>query len=183
MSVAGISSSSLFDYSRQNIQSRMQQVQQEFQQLGQDLSSGNLSAAQTDFAALQKLQPQSSATSAASGSSPLAQDFNQLSQDLQSGNISNAQHDYTKIQQDFQSQASQMHAHVITTGAEAANRAPPANCWPNWVRPCNRATWRRRSRHTAACSRTSRSLRKVTGLRRRRRNPVRASFPLMLKPR
>src|SRR3984957_10257760 len=107
MSAVGISSTSFFDYSRQNIQTKMQQAQQEFQQLGQDLQSGNISAAQTDMAALQKLQPQSN---------PIAQEFTQLSQDLQAGNISNAQQDYAKIQQDFQSQSTstaltQTHAH------------------------------------------------------------------------
>ena len=114
MSAVGISSTSFFDYSRQNIQTKMQQAQQEFQQLGQDLQSGNISAAQTDMAALQKLQPQSSTSS--TQSNPIAQEFTQLSQDLQAGNISNAQQDYAKIQQDFQSQStstalSQTHAH------------------------------------------------------------------------
>ena len=102
MSAVGISSTSFFDYSRQNIQTKMQQAQQEFQQLGQDLQSGNTSAAQTDLAALQKLQPQTSTGSAQSN--PVAQEFTQLSQDLRAGNISNAQQDYDKIQQDFQSQ-------------------------------------------------------------------------------
>jgi len=114
MSAVGISSTSFFDYSRQNIQTKMQQAQQEFQQLGQDLQSGNISAAQTDMAALQKLQPQSSTSS--TQSNPIAQEFTQLSQDLQAGNISNAQQDYAKIQQDFQSQSTstaltQTHAH------------------------------------------------------------------------
>ena len=35
--------------------SQFEQVQQEFQQLGQDLTAGNLSAAQSDFANLQQL--------------------------------------------------------------------------------------------------------------------------------
>jgi outer membrane protein assembly factor BamD (BamD/ComL family) len=98
MSVAGILSSSLFDYSSQTAQSKLQQSRQVFQQLGQDLQSGNLSAAQTDFSAL---QPSASSTGAASllqSTSPIAQDFKQLSQDLQSGNVSSAQQDYAKIQ-------------------------------------------------------------------------------------
>jgi uncharacterized protein YukE len=57
MSVSAISGSSFFDYSTQNVQNKMQQFQQEFQQLGQDLRSGNLSAAQADFATLQQLGP------------------------------------------------------------------------------------------------------------------------------
>jgi len=106
MSVAGISSSSWFNFENQNVQNRFQQFQQDFQQLGQDLQSGNLTAAQQDFATLQQLGPQTSFTSSAQSTSPIAQAFNQLSQDLQSGNLSAAQQDYTRIQQDFQNQAS-----------------------------------------------------------------------------
>ncbi|MFZ3264067.1 MAG: hypothetical protein WA172_08700 [Terriglobales bacterium] len=101
MSVSGISSSL---YNPESVQSVFQQFQQTFQQLGQDLQSGNLSAAQSDFAALQKLQPQGSASSSLQSNSPIAQAFSQLSQDLQSGNLSGAQQDYTTIQQAFQSQ-------------------------------------------------------------------------------
>jgi outer membrane protein assembly factor BamD (BamD/ComL family) len=101
MSAVGISSTSFFDYSRQNIQTKVQQAQQEFQQLGQDLQSGNISAAQNDMTALQRLQPQGSTSS--TQSNPIAQEFTQLSQDLQAGNISNAQQHYAKIQQDFAS--------------------------------------------------------------------------------
>jgi|SRR5208337_3565981 len=111
MSVSGISSSSFFNYSAQSIQNRMQQFQQEFQQLGQDLQSGNLSAAQTDFSTLQQLTPQGNSTSSAQSNNPIAQAFSQLSQDLQSGNVSAAQKDYATIQQDFQSQATQTHGH------------------------------------------------------------------------
>jgi len=91
--------------------SQLQQFEQEFQQLGQDLQSGNVSAAQSDFATLEKDSPQTSSTSTSQSSSPIAQAFNQLSQDLQAGNLTAAQSDYSTIQQDFQSQASAMHAH------------------------------------------------------------------------
>ena len=101
MSVAGISSSNLFDIndSRESVQSQMRQ---EFAQLGQDLQSGNLSAAQSDFATLTQLGPQStssSSSSSAAGTSPMAQAFAQLSKDLQSGNLSAAQQDFAAIQQ------------------------------------------------------------------------------------
>jgi outer membrane protein assembly factor BamD (BamD/ComL family) len=105
MSVAGISSSSWWNYENQSVQNRFQQFQQEFQQLGQDLQSGNLSAAQQDFATLQQLGPQNSSTQSAQSNNPIAQAFQQLAQDLQSGNLSAAQQDYTQIQQDFQNQA------------------------------------------------------------------------------
>ena len=56
MSVSGISSSTLFDLlGTETAQSQKQQLQQEIQQLGKDLSAGNLSAAQADFATLQKI--------------------------------------------------------------------------------------------------------------------------------
>jgi|SRR5208337_3249760 len=109
MSVSGIFSSGFASYNSQNIQTQFRQFQQEFQQLGQDLQSGNVSAAQQDFATLQQLSPQGSSTSSTQSNSPIAQEFNQLSEDLQSGNLSAAQQDYTKIQQDFQNQAAEGH--------------------------------------------------------------------------
>jgi outer membrane protein assembly factor BamD (BamD/ComL family) len=111
MSVASIFSSALMNYGTHSVQSGVQQVQQEFQQLGQDLQSGNLSAAQADFATLQTLGPQTTAGSSTQSTNPISQMFNQLSQDLQSGNISAAQQDYTKIQQDFQSASAHKHHH------------------------------------------------------------------------
>jgi len=109
MSVSGILSSSFSNYNPQNVQSRMQQFQQEFQQLGQDLQSGNLSAAQSDFGALQQYAPQ--ANSSSQSTSPIAQAFNQLATDLSAGNVTAAQQDYATIQQDFQNQGAQMHHH------------------------------------------------------------------------
>ena len=111
MSVAGIFSSSLSAYNTQSIQSRMQQFQQEFQQLGQDLQSGNLSAAQSDFATLRQSGPQANSTASAQSTDPIVQAFNKLSQDLQSGNTTAAQQDYATIQQDFQNQGQSQGAH------------------------------------------------------------------------
>ncbi len=105
MSVSGISSSNLFNYSNQNIQNNQQQFQQEFQQLGQDLQNGNVSAAQQDFATLQQLGPQASSTLSTQTSNPMVQALNQLRKDLQSGNVSAAQKDYTNLKQDFQNAA------------------------------------------------------------------------------
>jgi hypothetical protein len=105
MSVSGISSSSL--YNAQSAQSSFQQAQQLFQQLGKDLQAGNLSAAQSDFTSLQNLLPQTTATTAAQSSNPIAQAFAQLGKDLQSGNLSAAQQDFKTIQQDSQNQAAQ----------------------------------------------------------------------------
>jgi outer membrane protein assembly factor BamD (BamD/ComL family) len=108
MSIAGILSSSLFSSNSQAL-SPQQQFQKEFQRLGQALQSGNLSAAQSDFATLQ--QTSSSPSASASTSSPIAQAFSQLGKDLQSGNLSAAQQDFSKIQQDTQSQSPQTHHH------------------------------------------------------------------------
>ncbi len=104
MSVSGISSSSL--YSTQNVESNAQKFRQEFQQLGQDLQAGNLSAAQSDFATLQNLGSQNS-TASSQSNSPIAQAFSQLAKDLQSGNLSAAQSDFATIQQGFQNQSAQ----------------------------------------------------------------------------
>jgi hypothetical protein len=110
MSVSGISSSNLLNYSNQNIQNNQQQFQQEFHQLGQDLQNGNVSAAQQDFATLQQFGPQSSSTLSTQTSHPMVQALNQLGQDLPSGNVSAAQKDYTNLKQDFQN-ASHTRAH------------------------------------------------------------------------
>jgi len=116
MSVAGIFSSGISSYNPQSIQNRMQQFQQEFQQLGQDLQSGNLSAAQSDFATLQQSAPQANSTTSAQGTNTIFQAFTQLSTDLQAGNTTAAQQDYATLQQDLQGQGTQsqgthMHHH------------------------------------------------------------------------
>ena len=73
MSVSGISTSNFFeyDYESDSVQSQMQQkVQNEFQQLGEDLQSGNLTAAQSDLVTLQQLgAPGTSSASSSSSSS------------------------------------------------------------------------------------------------------------------
>jgi outer membrane protein assembly factor BamD (BamD/ComL family) len=111
MSIAGILSSSLFSLNSQAVTGPQQQFQKEFQQLGQDLQSGNLSAAQSDFATLQQNSPSSSLIASTSTSNPIAQAFGQLGKDLQSGNLSAAQQDFSNIQQDVQSQGIPAHHH------------------------------------------------------------------------
>lgn len=113
MSVSAIFTSSLFQHATQSAQNKnkIQQFKHEFQQLGEDLQSGNLSAAQSDFAAIEQSGPKSDAVSSGPASSPLSQAFQQLSKDLQSGNLSAAQQDYSTIQHDIQNHAAQMHHH------------------------------------------------------------------------
>jgi hypothetical protein len=119
MSIIGILSSNLFSAgAAQNTQSSpnnpsvFQQIKTEFQQLGQDLKSGNLAAARSDFTTLsQNLSGagQSSTTTAnsASGNNTIAKALAQLGQDLQSGNLQGAQQDFTNLQQDVQQISSQ----------------------------------------------------------------------------
>jgi len=107
--------------------------QQDLQQLGQDLQSGNLSSAQSDFATLQQAFSQPSttsgtavATTSTATSSPITQAFNQLASDLQSGNLTAAQKDYSTLQQDLQSQGGtgrHLHNHhrIHSGGLEDSN--------------------------------------------------------------
>jgi outer membrane protein assembly factor BamD (BamD/ComL family) len=99
-----------------NTPSKFKQFQQEFQQLGKDLQSGNLAQAQTDLVTLEQNSPflRAGATAgavtgstASANNNPIAQAFNQLAHDLQAGNVTAAQQDFSTIQQDFQNAQSQ----------------------------------------------------------------------------
>jgi hypothetical protein len=107
MSVAGIASSGLSLINSLH-NSNQGQVQAKFQQLAQDLQSGNLSGAQTDFATLtQTLSP-----SKVDSSGPAAQAFSALGQALQSGNLAGAQRDFATLKQDVrQNQSHSVHHH------------------------------------------------------------------------
>jgi len=114
MSVLGIASSSIFQYlNSQSTQSNFQNFKQEFQQLGKDLQSGNLSQAQADFAALQPNNVQAVASGTQTSASPIAIAFQQLSSDLQSGNLSAAQQDYSTIQQDMRQHSAAVSGHHL----------------------------------------------------------------------
>jgi outer membrane protein assembly factor BamD (BamD/ComL family) len=92
----------------QNTSSNFQAIKTEFEQLGQDLQSGNLTQAQQDFSALSQNIP----SAAQSSSNPALQAFTQLWHDLQTGNLQAAQKDYTTIQQDtLQQNSGQVHGH------------------------------------------------------------------------
>src|SRR5271157_4506497 len=137
MSVAGILSSAVFSIGSQLLQSRKQQIRQEFQQLGTDLQSGNLTAAQSDFAALQQdFQSQGTQThhhhhhhgggsnnsGSSSGGSEISQLFSQLGSALQSGNLSTAQQAYASMLQQFQQYgASGVAASQTATSALSVN--------------------------------------------------------------
>jgi cell division septum initiation protein DivIVA len=127
MSVSGISSTNLFDLlDSASAPNQKQQLQQEIQQLGKDLSAGNLSAAQSDFATLQKDSPQATPAASSQSNNPIAQAFQQLAKDLQAGNLSAAQQDFSTIQQDVQSQGSGHHHHGHGESSSATSQDPVA---------------------------------------------------------
>ena len=108
MSVSGILSSALFSIGAHLFQNRMHKVRSEFQQLGQDLQVGNLSAAQQDFTAIQNNlhgQPpiaQFHADVKTNNETGTGQLFTQLAQALHSGNLSTAQQLYSALQQNLE---------------------------------------------------------------------------------
>lgn len=116
MSVSGVSSSDPLRTSvAQGALNKFQQIQTQFQKIGQDLQSGNLTQAQADFTTLSQQLPssQQAANSTSAGpTSTLAKAFQTLGQDLQAGNLAASQADFAAIQQDTQQQGSgQTHGH------------------------------------------------------------------------
>jgi len=114
MSISGI-----FSHINNSHQIAASNPAQQFQQLGQALQTGNLSAAQSDFASLQaafsapatttgsatsSASSDSAASTSSTASSPVNQAFNQLASDLQSGNLSAAQKDFSTVQQGLNGQ-------------------------------------------------------------------------------
>lgn len=117
MSVAGLTVSN--PYQTTGSPANFLQVQQDFQQLGQDLQAGNLSQAQQDYTTLTAALPSDQQQS---NNSPIAQAFTQLGQALQSGDLSTAQQAFSTIQQDIQ-QAQSAHGrhHHHSQNAQGAN--------------------------------------------------------------
>jgi len=116
----------LLSYLSQNltVQKSPERFQQEFQQLGQDLQSGNLSAAQSDLATMQQdFQARAvqhhhhHAGSTDSSASAISQLLNELGSALKSGNLSSAQQEYSSLQQDL--------AQFAGAGAASRERMPP----------------------------------------------------------
>jgi hypothetical protein len=126
MSIASIFSRAFASSTAQLFHRPSQQSQQEFQQLGQDLKAGNLSAAQTDFATLQQLNGQT--TGSTNTNNPIAQAFQQLSQDLQSGNLSAAQQ---ALSSRISIIARSARTIIIITGARS-NRTRSISCFSSW---------------------------------------------------
>lgn len=107
-------------------------AQTEFQQLGQDLQSGNLSAARQDFAAIDQGVRQrtvqilhhhhftsGAAQSGAAGS--LAQDFSALAQALQAGNLSAAQSAFSTLVQGLEQPPSSSSSSLSAASSQNAS--------------------------------------------------------------
>jgi len=128
MSITSLGTAALYSAfeSTQGTSNGQGSIQSEFQQLGQDLQSGNLTEAQEDFATLSQDfsgANQTNGTANNANNNPIAQAFNALSQDLQNGNLSAAQQDYATIQQDVQQQgAGQTHHHHRHGGGGAGGQ-------------------------------------------------------------
>lgn len=139
MSLTGILASGLFDLlgtqSAQSSGAANQSgtsAQNQFQQLGQDLQSGNLSAARQDFATIEQGVRQrtsqilhhhhhfSAAASSSSTSSP-AQDFGELAQALQSGNLSTAQTAFAALEQAIDQPSTSTGANTVAAGSQTSS--------------------------------------------------------------
>ncbi len=88
MSLAAISQSTQLS----SLQSNFQQLRKEFSQLGQDLSAGNMTQAQTDFVTLSQ-----AASSEFGSNSPISKTLNSIGQALQSGDVSAAQQAFNSL--------------------------------------------------------------------------------------
>jgi len=117
MSVSGISSGGFSDYGTQSLENAVKAFLKDFKQLGQDLQSGNMSAAQQDFVTLQQDMEEGSSSAAPQSQSPIEQAFSQLAQDLQSGNLTAAQQDFSTIQQDLRAEGGHQHQDNDVSGS------------------------------------------------------------------
>jgi outer membrane protein assembly factor BamD (BamD/ComL family) len=118
-------------------------VAQAFAQLGQDLQSGNLGAAQQDFTTIREDSTQqlnvspvqihhlhhhrvenaesSSSSPSSQQVNPILQDFSKLAQSLQSGNLQSAQQAFATLQTDLQ----QIGGFITSQPGGASSAAPP----------------------------------------------------------
>ncbi|MGA2004880.1 MAG: hypothetical protein ABSG70_15960 [Terriglobales bacterium] len=98
MSTAAVSTTSIY----QELQAYYQQRSADVQQLGKDLTSGNLANADQDFTTLQTLgQSGPSASGDVFNSSQREQDLNAAGQALQAGNLSAAQQAFAQLESTY----------------------------------------------------------------------------------
>lgn len=105
---------SLFSRGAQNSANNFRQA---FQQLGQDLQSGNIAQAETDLAALQPNAASSALSASSSGL--VSRAWSQVAQDLQSGNLSAAQSDFAGLEQNLQRRSPVAHHHFHSGGSHS----------------------------------------------------------------
>ena len=105
---------SLFSRGAQNSANNFKQA---FQQLGQDLQSGNIAQAETDLAALQPNA--ASSTPSASSTGLVSRALSQVAQDLQLGNLSAAQSDFAGLERNLQQRSPVAHHHFHSGGSHA----------------------------------------------------------------
>jgi hypothetical protein len=115
MSTPAVSSTSIY----QELQTYFQQRSSDVQQLGQDLSSGNLASAQQDFGALQALgQTGPSAKGDVFESKVREQDLTAIGQALTAGNLADAQQAFAQLQSTYH------HAHSLSSVPTATSSSP-----------------------------------------------------------
>jgi len=88
MSIAGTTNSMQLS----SLQTSFQQLRTDFSQLGQDLSAGNLTQAQTDFVTLSQ-----AASSQFGSNSAISKTLSTIGQALQSGDLSSAQQAFSTL--------------------------------------------------------------------------------------
>lgn len=103
MPVSGISTAIPVQGGPEPIHQRSEKFKQEFHQLGRDLRSGDLEAAQADFATIQQFAPEQGPS--VLGQSRLGKIFDRLAGDLQTGDLASAKQDYSTIHQIFRNRA------------------------------------------------------------------------------
>jgi hypothetical protein len=108
--------------------------QTEFQQLGQDLQSGNLSSARQDFAAIDQSVRQRTAQilhhhhhfaagTQYDAANTLAQEFSTLAQALQSGNVSAAQAAFSALEQGLNQPTSPLGPSAVAGASQTASNS------------------------------------------------------------
>jgi hypothetical protein len=127
MSISGVSSRDPLQTSAaQGAQNKFQQIQTQFQKIGQDLQSGNLTQAQADYVTLSQQLPgglQASNSTSPEHTSTLAKALQTLGKDLQAGNLAASQADFATIQQDVQQlSSSQANGHHHHRGVAGSNQ-------------------------------------------------------------
>lgn len=117
MSTPPVSSSSIY----QELQAYLQQRGTDVQQLGKDLSSGNLANAQQDLNALQTLgQSGPSANGDVFESSQREQDLTAVGQALQAGNLSAAQQALAQLESTYHHHANSASASTSTSSSSGS---------------------------------------------------------------